>query len=586
MADESTTIISHITTSPTMTGGSPDRSSHHDTAAANNIKPNINSFISGVVIPEHLTDATIALANSRQDGFDYAVVALPNTVPLLTSGSDGSDIIANNSSTSADVLPRTDVIRLESKWWSTSIVGMIVDPPQLNDSSTTCSGSPLQYSPNNKSILLERMTLSAPSSSASPLATQKKKAEAHKIFWGMMEWASHMNIPAVILPSIPLKAATIRHANNKEQGSSIANDDSSIKKNKKDKAQIHSSEEEDMFAKEDDDNNGEKGKEDAKYSAKSMEVQFSSPNNNMMKNDDTDGPQSKRGRVGSPSPSALTSSPPPTNASTLTAATNTKLSINTPASKEYARLLSNLATSSICASSNVQLWIRVPLTIQDLQAYQLLLARCDYATSVGCMIYINSRIDYATELPAIMRAIHGIFGGGHVKAVSWDTSIFLKNKKGYPTLSKSHQSIFALLYGRLGRTLRTLIEGQVVLPLSDNNDPMIQQVGSSGGSSLRLHHLQYLRHLRSKPKLLCKLDTEEGILETPYLDNLQSPLQPLGDHLEYQTYGKLFFICCGWSWENYSKRMKNPPPLPQIHVYLHNILRELVSHIPMDKMCA
>jgi protein arginine N-methyltransferase 5 len=26
------------------------------------------------------------------------------------------------------------------------------------------------------------------------------------------------------------------------------------------------------------------------------------------------------------------------------------------------------------------------------------------------------------------------------------------------------------------------------------------------------------------------------MLETPYLDNLQSPLQPLGDHLEYQTY--------------------------------------------------
>jgi len=33
-----------------------------------------------------------------------------------------------------------------------------------------------------------------------------------------------------------------------------------------------------------------------------------------------------------------------------------------------------------------------------------------------------------------------------------------------------------------------------------------------------------------------KLDSEEAVLETPYLDSLQSPLQPLGDHLEYQTY--------------------------------------------------
>ena len=51
-----------------------------------------------------------------------------------------------------------------------------------------------------------------------------------------------------------------------------------------------------------------------------------------------------------------------------------------------------------------------------------------------------------------------------------------------------------------------------------------------------MHHLQYLRHLRSKPTLSTKLDSQESILETPYLDNLQSPLQPLGDHLEYQTY--------------------------------------------------
>jgi len=67
----------------------------------------------------------------------------------------------------------------------------------------------------------------------------------------------------------------------------------------------------------------------------------------------------------------------------------------------------------------------------------------------------------------------------------------------------------------------------------DNANPLIN---SGGGSSLRLHHIQYLRHLRSRAPLLAKLDSEEAMLEALYLDSRQSPLQPLGDHLEYQTY--------------------------------------------------
>jgi protein arginine N-methyltransferase 5 len=63
--------------------------------------------------------------------------------------------------------------------------------------------------------------------------------------------------------------------------------------------------------------------------------------------------------------------------------------------------------------------------------------------------------------------------------------------------------------------------------------------GAGGGNNNNArpeHHLQYLRHLRTRPDLRSRLDAEEATLETPYLDNLQSPLQPLGDHLEYQTY--------------------------------------------------
>lgn len=287
-------------------------------------------------------------------------------------------------------------------------MGIVEDPPDFQF-VTPSSGI-------SSSCRRERQLIDALTDSAGGMT-----GPANQIFWGMMEWASHMNIPAVILPSIPYEF-------------SIEQDDCLV----------------------------------------SMSC----------------GPN-----------------------------------INCDAAKEYARLLANLAASPICASSHVQLWVRVSLCTYALQAFQLLLARCDHAPCIGCMLHIDQPID-AAELPNLLRKLHPFLGGGFVKSISWDTSIFLKNKKGFPTLSKSHQFLFSFLYGRLGRTLRTLVEGNVV-------DSSMQ---GGGGSSSRLYILQYLRHLRSRDPLPDKLDSEEAILETSYLDTLQSPLQPLGDHLEYQTY--------------------------------------------------
>ena len=343
------------------------------------------SMICGVSHPENSQNAFLSLQDGKRDGFDYVVTELP--VPIGINNASGS---------SNDV--RTDVTRMDSRWWSTSIVGLV--------------GSHLVHS----------LTRTANSS---------KKQEAEKVFWGMMEWASHMNIPAVILPTIPDDTASTT-------ADFISSDD-----------------EEDMF-----DNN------------------------------------------------------------------NNTTTINDASAKEYARLISQLSTSSICTTSRVTLWIRVPLTLQHLQAYQLLLARCDHSSSIGCMLSIISPLD-ASELPSITRALHTIIGGGHVKAISWDLSVFLKNKRGYPTLSKSHQYLFQFVMGRLGRTLRTLVEGSL---------PSNTLLNDDGGTQTRKYHLQYLKHLRSRGPLPSILDSEEAVLETPYLDNLQSPLQPLGDHLEYQTY--------------------------------------------------
>lgn len=302
-----------------------------------------------------------------------------------------------------------------------------------------------------------------------------KKDEAERILWGMMEWASHMNIPAVILPSVPLTEFT----------------DNSI---------INGSRNEPKMAESDEDIFDE-----------SERNSFSSP-------------LKTQSHIGSSDEN---------NGSTTFFRRHSTTSLgNNFSAKEYTRFISALSTSAVCTSSHVQLWVRVPLTLQHLQAYQLLLSRCDHSSHIGCMLYVCNSLD-AASLPAIVRALHNFLGGGNVKAVSWDTSVFLKNKKGYPTLSKSHQFVFQLLFGRLGRTLRVLLEGNREHNTAVNGG----NAGvSSGGNTKRLYYLQYLRHMRSRAPLPSILDSEEATIETPYLDHLQSPLQPLGDHLEYQTY--------------------------------------------------
>ena len=390
---------------------------------------NGNSFIGGILLPELSTDAVTSLKDARQDGFEYVVTELPIPSSLAPQSSNGN--VGSGHRTS-----RTDVTRLESKWWSTSVVGIVSDPPHWKKgaSANVAAGTELVNALTN-------------TCHSSPVAT--RKVEASEMFMGMLEWASHMNIPAVILPQLPLVELNSNNVNGEDS-------------------------DEDMFA-----------------------------------DDATPKPQ-KRGRNGD------------------TDTQSTTVYINNASAKEYARILATLSTSPICTTSHVQMWIRVPLTLEHLQAYQLLLARCDHSPRIGCILYISSPLESA-EVPVIMRALHVFIGGGNIKAVSWDVAVFLKNKKGYPALSKSHQFMFQMLFGRLGRTLRVLVEGNALAPASTT--PI-----AGGGATSRLHHLQYLRHLRSRPTLIEKLDSEEGILETPYLDHLQSPLQPLGDHLEYQTY--------------------------------------------------
>ena len=380
-------------------------------------------------------DAARLLELARTEGYDFVTTSLPHAL---------SNEEEEDGCGAAEV--RADVTSLESRWWSTSVVGNVVDPPSFRqavaapaagagvgadagvardgahtpativsadgddemDGAFGASAEPVASSAaapsheclhNGSGLVAALSTTSAPAAAAA-------MASRHVKF--MLDWAGHMSIPAVILPSVPC--------------------------------------------------------------------------------DDDDG-----------------------------------------SAAGYARLLSTLALEA--SAANAQLWVRVAATEASLRAFDLLHARCDRPANVGCLlcfdgVYSSASTIDARNVGAYVTLVHKLVGC-NLRAVSFSTDVFLTNKRGYPTLSKSHQILFAEILRRVGRTVRVLVEGY----------PQQSHGGDASGEGTGCApYLQYLRHIRSRPELSAVLDTEEAVMETSYLDHLQSPLQPLGDNLEFQTY--------------------------------------------------
>eukprot|EP01125_Pyxidicula_operculata_P019865 TRINITY_DN7223_c0_g1_i1.p1 TRINITY_DN7223_c0_g1~~TRINITY_DN7223_c0_g1_i1.p1 ORF type:complete len:620 (-),score=124.58 TRINITY_DN7223_c0_g1_i1:101-1960(-) len=92
------------------------------------------------------------------------------------------------------------------------------------------------------------------------------------------------------------------------------------------------------------------------------------------------------------------------------------------------------------------------------------------------------------------------------------TDVFLTNKKGFPVLSKRHQSVLLSFF--------QFSNIQVIVRGTTNHE---------NGLSIYQQYITWL--WRQTPQL-----TELEKFEKPYWDYLQSPLQPLMDNLESQTY--------------------------------------------------
>jgi len=99
-----------------------------------------------------------------------------------------------------------------------------------------------------------------------------------------------------------------------------------------------------------------------------------------------------------------------------------------------------------------------------------------------------------------------------VKVLLLPTSCFINNKKGFPVLSKKHQAV-----------VKKFAKFNV----------QIMVTGRARHPNGRIVYQQYLRHIWAESM---GVFSEEEQTESPYLDYLQAPLQPLMDNLESQTY--------------------------------------------------
>ena len=175
---------------------------------------------------------------------------------------------------------------------------------------------------------------------------------------------------------------------------------------------------------------------------------------------------------------------------------------------------------------------------------------CDHSSKLGIVLEISK--DTRSTAAATDAAYPGLgrWRGEPVQAILLHTNAFVVNKRGYPTLSKEHQSLVvdAFRYG-----IQIILTGTPLLSCREQQQQrgdtttnidefpsLVDAITSlatttntitNQNNALRLYW-EYLSFLfRKQPE-----SNEQDSLETPYRDLLQSPLQPLQDNLESQTY--------------------------------------------------
>ncbi|KAL1569291.1 Protein arginine N-methyltransferase 5, variant 2 [Salvia divinorum] len=202
----------------------------------------------------------------------------------------------------------------------------------------------------------------------------------------------------------------------------------------------------------------------------------------------------------------------------------------------YARCLNQILQNL----GGMQLWLRIPMVkpedgieagnpeymregdVDSWELWNSFRLLCEHHSQLSVAIDIWSSVPSAASVAR--------WYGEPVRAAIINTNSFLTNAKGYPCLSKRHQRLITAFFDH---SVQVVISGQPVhkVPVATSASNVDTQNEGGWRHPLKAY-LDYVAFLYQKMDPL----PEQERFELGYRDYLQSPLQPLMDNLEAQTY--------------------------------------------------
>uniref|UniRef100_A0A6M2EL43 Protein arginine N-methyltransferase n=1 Tax=Populus davidiana TaxID=266767 RepID=A0A6M2EL43_9ROSI len=189
--------------------------------------------------------------------------------------------------------------------------------------------------------------------------------------------------------------------------------------------------------------------------------------------------------------------------------------------------------------NNMQLWLRIPLVKTDDDAMDAnstsFIDSWELWNSFRLLCEHHGQLSIALDILSSLPSVNslGRWFGETVAAAIIHTDSFLTNGRGYPCLSKRHQK---LITGFFNHSIQIVISGKPAHSIPRPSSDLAANNFDNNGESPQRHPLRpYLDYVGFLFQRMDPLPEQERF-ELGYRDFLQSPLQPLMDNLEAQTY--------------------------------------------------
>ncbi|KAL7570053.1 hypothetical protein ACA910_017091 [Epithemia clementina (nom. ined.)] len=213
---------------------------------------------------------------------------------------------------------------------------------------------------------------------------------------------------------------------------------------------------------------------------------------------------------------------------------------------DYARKVGHAAMHAKRVQGHLWILATLPGSVAEaqlfLQHWKLLNQLLNHPENVGLLLDVKYSLNSSSSTSMSSVAwgklqvvfLHHLMGMAALRGLRFSCGDFLTNKGGFPTLSRGVQFLIGWLLQRLGdQTLRLLVQGP---PTHFTSSAAATAPSNIRGATECLPYIQYLQHIRKRPDIRSVLDTHQARMEEDHCDRLQQPLQPLRDHLDNATY--------------------------------------------------